>query len=167
VVGPVGGNGGVPFGPISCPAGGAATALKGKTGNDVDYLELWCNATSDAGVGATALGGTASFAGATTPNSGSDFGAALTCGPGSVITGIFGLAAPALGPGTTNIIDMLGVHCTNLTTHEDEALGPVGVQNVRATGTGTFLRSCPAGTHVVGIQGRKGSVLDAIAIVCQ
>src|SRR5262249_26466540 len=153
VIGPVGGNGGVPFGAISCPAGAAATALKGKAGDNVDYLELWGSATSDARLGATSLAGTPSFAGATTPNSGNDFGAALTCGPNSVITGIFGFAAPALGPGTTNIIDMLGVHCTNLTTHEDEALGPVGVQNVRTTATGTFLKTCPAGTHVVGIQG--------------
>jgi uncharacterized protein YjbI with pentapeptide repeats len=167
VVGPVGGNGGSPFGPISCPAGTAATALKGKAGDDVEYLELWCGAAGESGIGVPGLAGAITFAGGTTPNAGTDFGAALTCEPNSVITGIFGFAAPALGPGTTNIIDMLGVHCTNLTTHEDDALGPVGVQNIRTTATGTFLKSCPAGTRVVGIQGRKGNVLDAIAIVCQ
>jgi hypothetical protein len=161
LVGPVGGNGGTPFGPINCPAGSVVTAFKGNASNDVEALQVWCSPLTDNMLGPEA------FAGATTTNGDASFGAALTCGPNAIVSGIFGQSGPALGAGTTNVIDMLGVHCTDLTTQESEALGPVGLQGIRQTGTGTFLRSCPAGTRLTGIQGRKGAVLDSIALICQ
>ena len=158
VVGPAGGTGGSLFGPFNCAAGQMATALRGSAGDDIDYTELWCSPVSGVSVGAASYSG-----GVGNPSGGTNYGSGLTCGAGEVMTGAWGLAGRPAWSATANIIDTLGVTCMNLATGMTRSLGTVGNPSF---GT-SFTLSCPAGTQVVGIEGRQGGLMDAIAIRCQ
>ena len=157
-VGPVGGNGGEPFGPPSfatCNPGWMATAIRGRAGDDIDRTELWCSNIDGTFVGApepvAVVGG----------NGGVDYGTTLSCPSGSVITGLHGRAGTVVWGGT--VVDTLGVTCTNLATGAVQSTPEVG----NSAGAPFFALNCPAGQHVVGLQGRQGALLDQIAIICQ
>jgi hypothetical protein len=154
-VGPVGGNGGTPFGPFTCAPGSMASALRGRAGDDIDRTELWCSNIDGTFVGAPAF---VAGVGAAT---GADYGTTLSCPSGSVITGLHGRAGTVVWGGT--VVDTLGVTCTNLASGAIQATPEVG----NSAGAPVFTIGCPAGQHVVGIQGRQGALLDQIAIICQ
>jgi hypothetical protein len=62
-----------------------------------------------------------------------------------------------------NLVDTLGVRCTNLATGVEFTSPRVGL----ASETPPFTLNCPAGTVIQAIQGRQGLLLDSIAISCQ
>ncbi len=153
LVGPVGGGGGSAFGPIMCPSGSVATAFRGRAGDDVDRTELWCS-TVQAGPSL----GSAAFAGGVGGTGGTDYGGALTCPAGAVMTGIHGTAG--------GVVDSLGVTCTYLAggAYQSTAIGRPGVGI--SPGATAFALNCAAGQEVVGFVGRQGNVLDQIGIYC-
>ena len=153
-VGPAGGPGGEPFGPFLCADGAVGTALRGRAGDDLDRTELWCS-TLDG----TTLGDPV-FAGGV----GGDTGAAydMTCNPGFVMTGVHGRAGIVTWGG--NVVDTLGVTCTDLASTEAYNTPATGVPSGE---TALFSLNCPAGTRLVGIQGRQGALLDQITIACR
>jgi hypothetical protein len=151
LVGPVGGTGGTPFS-FSCPTGTVATALRGRTGDDIDRTELWCTAPTGATVQAGAVGG---FGGV-------DYGADLTCPSGSVLTGLHGRAGIVTFGG--NVVDTLGVTCVNPATGEGFTSLARGLAS---PGTAPFSLTCNPGTQVIGIFGAQGGLLDRVGIICQ
>ena len=149
VVGPAGGFGGSPYGPVDCPAGSVVVGFLGRAGQDIDRTSIAC-----ASLPGLAPTGTFFVAGGF---GGSDYGATLTCGAGEAITGVFGqIKAPGY-------IDRLGVTCRNLSTFAATNLGPVAGDD----GGAGFSLSCPAGQKVVGLQGRQGALMDQISLRCQ
>lgn len=150
-IGPVGGEGGTPFS-FTCNSGSSATALRGRTGDDIDRTELWCSPPEGPAVLAGAVGG----------NGGVDYGAALTCPAGSVMTGLHGRAGIVSFGG--NIVDTLGVTCV------DPATGAAFISEARgvpSTSTEPFSLACNKGTRMIGIFGGQGALLDRIGIICQ
>jgi hypothetical protein len=93
---------------------------------------------------------------------GNDYGAALACPAGSVVTGLQGKAGIVTFGG--NVVDTLGVICQNLATGAVFTSTTVGND---AGGTTPYSISCPAGKHGIGIEGGQGSLLDRIALRCQ
>lgn len=155
LAGSAGGGGGFPF-TILCPVGTVATAFRGHAGDDIDRTELMCSAV----LPGPALGATAS-AGAVGGFGGVDYGATLTCPVGSVMTGIHGRAGTVLWGG--NVVDTLGVTCTDLITAAVYTSPTVGNAAPLAS---PFAINCPAGREVVGITGGQGGLLDGIGIYC-
>jgi hypothetical protein len=154
LVGSAGGGGGSPF-TIMCPAGTAATALRGRAGEEIDRTELMCSPV----LAGPALGAAAS-AGAVGGFGGVDYLATLTCPAGSVMTGIHGRAGIVRWGG--NVVDTLGVTCTDLISAAVFTSPTVG----DSWGTALFAINCPAGQEVVGIAGGQGGLLDRIGIYC-
>ena len=154
LAGMVGGGGGTPF-TIMCPAGTVATALHGRSGEEIDRTELMCSPV----LAGPALGAAAS-AGAVGGFGGTDYLATLTCPAGSVMTGIHGRAGIVRWGG--NVVDTLGVTCTNLISAAVFTSPTVG----DSWGTALFAINCPAGQEVVGIAGGQGGLLDRIGIYC-
>jgi hypothetical protein len=163
---PAGGAGGSAFGPIDCPVGSVATGLRGGYDNGsfaplaIVSTQLWCTPISG-GV----LAPPAALAGLSEPPVGTptlgvqtDYGAALTCPAGKVVTGIFGSAA-------ANLVNTLGVQCDAPGGGSPVSVGPAG--NGSWPGTTAFLMSCPAGKTAIGIEGRQGWNLDQIALRCK
>jgi hypothetical protein len=153
VVGPAGGPGGAAFGPISCAAGSVATRLTGRAGDDIDQTNLWCSPVSGTTLGAPVLAGGVGGAG------GSEYD--LPCPSGSALTGVHGTAGTVRAG--VQVIDTLGVQCTNLATGARHSSPTVGIPSE----TPPFALACPAGTVVKGIEGGQGSLLDRISIRCQ
>lgn len=154
LAGSAGGGGGTPFS-ILCPAGTVATALRGHAGEEIDRTELMCSPV----LAGPALGAAAS-AGAVGGFGGADYGATLTCPAGSVMTGIHGRAGIVRWGG--NVVDTLGVTCTNLVSFAVFTSATVG----DSWGTPLFAINCPAGQEVVGIAGGQGGLLDRVGIYC-
>ncbi|MEX2663549.1 MAG: hypothetical protein WD227_16580, partial [Vicinamibacterales bacterium] len=153
-VGPVGGGGGSAFA-ISCGSDFAATALRGRAGDDIDRTELWCAPKTSLATSATLFGSVGG-------DGGTDYGSQLTCPSGSAMTGIHGRAGEVLWGG--NVVDTLGVVCTNPVTSAVVSSAAVGNAAPLAV---PFTLSCPAGKQVIGIFGGQGGLLDRIGIVCQ
>ncbi|MCU1384085.1 MAG: hypothetical protein JWL71_2782 [Acidobacteria bacterium] len=149
VVGPAGGFGGNAFAPVDCPAGSVVVGFLGRAGDDIDRTELACAATP-----ALTPTGTFFVAGGT---GGQDYGAALTCGGGEAVTGVYG------GINGNGWIDYLGVTCTTLSTGASHNTGTAGLNQ----GGSPFTLSCPAGKIVTGVEGRQGALMDQISIRCQ
>lgn len=154
-IGPAGGPGGNPFGPVTCNPGSVLTALTGEAGSFVGRMTMWC-APVQAG---PSLGPAVASAVIGIPGNGPvDFGAALTCPANHAITGIFGTAGNV---GWGVVVDGLGVRCTNVATNAVHTTGMVGGQ-----ATAAFSLPCPAGEEAIGFAGGFGDVLDRIGIVC-
>jgi hypothetical protein len=153
-VGPVGGGGGSAFA-ITCGLDFAATALRGRAGDDIDRTELWCAPKTSLATPATFFGAVGGFGG-------TDYGSQLTCPSGSAMTGIHGRAGQVLWPGY--VVDTLGVVCTNPVTSTVVSSAAAGTAAPLAV---PFTLSCPAGKQVIGIFGGQGGLLDRIGIVCQ
>ena len=132
-----------------------ATALRGRAGDDIDRTEFWCSP-----VQAGPSLGAASLVGAVGGFGGNDYGAALTCPVGYAMTGIHGLAGTVVWGG--NVVDTLGVRCTNVVTGAVYTSGTVG----NATPANPFSINCNPGQEVVGISGGQGGLLDRIGIYC-
>ncbi|MEW5981887.1 MAG: right-handed parallel beta-helix repeat-containing protein [Acidobacteriota bacterium] len=159
---PAGGTGGGLFGPIDCPAGSVITALKGSYSTSwapvgaAVVTEVWCSPISG-GV----VSGPASLAGTTgAPIAGVDtnYGSALTCPAGKVMTAMSGAALPFAG---SSVVGYLGVICST-----PNGTGPVTLGPVYGPGF-SFTLSCSPGQAAAGIQGRQGSFLDQVALRCK
>ena len=87
---------------------------------------------------------------------GSDYGSTLTCPPGSALTG--------LQLRLTNIVDQLGVVCTDFSSGNEFFSNLVGNQGTAAQPS-TFR--CPGSTTATGFQGRQGALLDQVQLVCR
>jgi hypothetical protein len=151
----VGGTGGSAFAPIMCPGFNVATGFQGRSGDDIDRIELWCSTVDGPAVGpSTFVGGIGN----------TDAGAAynMSCPSGTVMTGIFGKAGTATFGG--DVVDSLGITCTDVVSNATTNVGPTGIESPGST---PFSMICPAGQRVAGIQGRLGALLDQLAIVCK
>ncbi len=154
-IGPAGGPGGNPFGPVACNPGSVLTALTGEAGSYLGQMTMWC-APVQAG---PSLGASVPSAVIGIPGVGPvDFGVALTCPANHAITGIFGEAGNV---GWGVVVDGLGVRCTDVATNAVWTSGMVGGQ-----ATVPFSLMCPAGDEGIGFAGGFGGVLDRIGIVC-
>ena len=78
-----------------------------------------------------------------------------------MVTGLQGQAGFVVWGG--NVVDTLGVICTNLATGGVYTSPTVG----NATPTPGYSISCPAGQKGIGIEGGQGGLLDRIALRCQ
>jgi hypothetical protein len=148
---PVGGPGGVAF-QFFCPEGSVGTGIRGRAGDDIDYLQFHCKPRSEIG---SATGyvpaGQVGNPDAATPWDNS-------CTVGATFTGIHGLAGPTT-EGNIVIVDTLGSFCS-----DGARFGAAGEVT---PGTARFELVCPTGQSVVGIRGGFGALLDRLAIVCQ
>ncbi len=149
VVGPGGGPGGSAFATVDCPAGSVVVGLEGRAGDDIDATSILCAPTP-------ALVPTSTLFVAD-GGGGTSYGSALTCAAGEAVTGVFGASRGGAQ------IDYMGVTCTNLSTSASHNTGTVGLSQDPSP----FTLSCPAGTKVIGVEGRQGLVLDQISIRCQ
>jgi len=148
----VGGSGGSPFGNIMCPGNSIATALKGRAGDDIDALDLWCGSPS-------------SYAGSVPTSSGGGAPFNLSCPAGFALVGIYGTAG-VVNFGSA-LVDTLGGICTNPVTNVTVQTGTAG-QVAYVYGTPPpFTVNCPAGTAVAGLYGRGGFLLDQLGLVCK
>ena len=154
-IGPVGGPGGNAFGPVICNVGEVLTAITGEAGSYMGRFTMWCSPVlAGPSLGAaipTVIIGVAGVGPV-------DFGAALTCPAGSMITGIHGTAGN-VGWGT--VVDGLAVDCKDVATAAPFSSGLVG-----GGATVPFSLQCPVGDEAIGFAGAFGGVLDRIGIVC-
>lgn len=154
-IGPVGGPGGNPFGPVTCNPGSVLTALTGEAGSYMGQFTMWCAPV----LAGPSLGAAVASAVIGIPGVGpTNFGAALTCPANHAITGIFGTAGNV---GWGVVVDGLGVRCTEVATNAVWDSAAVGGQ-----ATSHFALMCPAGDEGIGFAGGFGGVLDRIGIVC-
>ncbi len=152
IAGPVGGTGGVEFGPFLCAPGSVGTGLTGRADGDIDQANLWCSPLTGTTLGTPMIAGGIGGAG------GAEY--ALSCPPGSALTGVHGTAGTV--PDVGVVLDTLGVQCRNLTSGALHLSPTVGIPS----GTPSFALICPAGTVMTGFEGRQGIVLEGISIHC-
>ena len=138
----IGGTGGSPFGPYSCAAGTTAVGFRVHTGQSyaLTAAELMCsNGIS-----------TPSFGGTTVPDT------ALSCAVGDRMVGMVGSVTAG---GIGGVVGGIAPRCQSVTGAIAPSFGglPIG---------GSLTFDCPAGTVVLGVQGRQGAVLDQLALIC-
>lgn len=155
-----GGNNGVAFAPILCPAGSVVTGINVHAGTWVNNVQLKCTAINDDGTfGATSLtikqGGTQQSGVNYTGN----------CPAGQVFNGeVMHLASDGTGG---FFVSKLGGQCSSLSriladaSGIDGTVGPYG-----RNGTSQQVATCPAGMAVIGMYGRSGWWIDRIGFVC-
>ncbi len=153
IVGPLGGNGGNVQPDVDCAFGSAGVGLKGRAGDDIDRVDLWCAPVSGGALGAASYAGTLGTSGG-----GSDFGVQLICPATYVMTGI----RARVGGGAGTVLDVIGTVCRRGASVYTSPL--VGL----AQGAGAIQTlACPAGTSVTGLQGRSGAVIDQMSLKCR
>jgi hypothetical protein len=149
VTAPAGGTGGSPFS-ILCPAGSALTQVNGHAGDGVDQVDVVCRTISVGLVIGLGEGTSAGAAGGT--------GAPLyelPCPAGAAVTGISGSAG--------DLIDELRLTCTELGGTESATTATVGSPFAKPG----YDLVCPPGAVATGLEGRSGTRIDQVKLVCQ
>lgn len=152
---PHGGEGGLPFF-TTCGEHAAVVALKLRSGHYVDSLQLVCRRITADGLGKQYT---------REPQGGSGGEPVqLDCPPGEVVKGISGAAG--------SLLDRLSLHCAPLQIDDDSAVpgtaaagsvvGPAGGPG----GTAFTEDACPPGEIARGLDGRAGTMIDRIELVC-
>ena len=128
----------------------------GRAGDNIDRTQIKCQNLDSVGVSGPTNVGAVSFSPAIGGLGGSDYGSTLTCPPSSALTG--------LQLRLTNIVDQLGVVCTDFRSGNEIFSNLVANQ-----GTVAELSTirCPGSTTVTGFQGRQGALLDQIQLLCR
>lgn len=152
--GAIGGTGGVPFAPISCPAGSVATGIGGRAVAYVDQVSLRCKTVTGT---ARTFGGTLSTASAG-PDNGTPF--TLECPANHVLVGI---SARSLNNG--GWITAIAGLCRPVDLG-DLFLTPYVGSALTADMT-EQVRTCSSGLAVVGFEGNSGLYVDKIALRCR
>ncbi|UPJ44139.1 hypothetical protein IVB40_08875 [Bradyrhizobium sp. 40] len=152
---PVGGPGGGVF-PASCPANKYLIGVNAKTGAVVDQISIICGALKGDGT----IGDVSEDK--EHPHGGNG-GSPLTkraCGNSEIIHGL------GIVPGTQNgssVVRMIIFDCVSTTSAARHNLD-VGTAPFFPNAENT--QPCPAGQAAVGLKGRSGAYLDAVAIEC-
>jgi hypothetical protein len=146
LLGPAGGPGGSPYGPLSCSPGSYATGFR--VNSDFTYALTAAQLLCSDGVA------TAPFGGSPVPN------LDVACAPGSRMIGFFGTDDGGANFGTP-VVSSVGARCQPI----EGPITTVGPAPGAGVAFGPF--DCPAGQVVVAAQGRGGAVVDNLGLVCK
>jgi hypothetical protein len=146
LLGPAGGTGGSPYGPLACSPGSYATGFRvdGTNTYALTAAQLMCSDGID----------TPAFGGAPVPN------LPVACAQGLRMIGFFGTDDGGSNFGNP-VVSSVGARCQAAGGGPITTVGP-------APGSGNSFGpfDCPAGQVIVAVQGRSGAVVDSIALAC-
>jgi hypothetical protein len=146
-----GGGGGSAFGPDWCAVGSVAVGLSGRSGSEIDGLQLICARVALDG----SLSGNDS-----TPFHGGDGGGGFfsVCPGGQVLTGLAGR--------TGSLTDQVQGLCAAITQVVGLGGGTSTIGPWGGGGGSPYAGSCPSGMAITGLSGRSGTLLDQMHFHC-